>query len=143
MTELVMVIVIISALSAMAITHFNGNAFAVAADAVELIEAIRYAQEKSMTNTGAADYQVAINGTGYRVTQAGADITHPVSGGASYQSAWTGVTLAPTGVISFDGSGTPSLSGTLAWSGNQETISINVGSESKTVTIEQLTGFTR
>ena len=143
LVELVLVIVIIGALSAVAITRFNRTSFEAEAASVELIAAIRYAQEKSMSNTGAADYQITVNGGGYRVTQAGVDITHPVTGAASYQSSWTNVTLAPTGVISFDGYGAPTLSGGLAWGGNQEVIAVTVGSDSNNVTVEQVTGFTR
>ncbi|HEY5602394.1 MAG TPA: prepilin-type N-terminal cleavage/methylation domain-containing protein [Gammaproteobacteria bacterium] len=141
--ELVMVIVIVGALSAVAVSRFNSNAFEVKAASAELIAAIRHAQEKSMSNTGAADYQIAISGGGYRVTQAGVDITHPVTGAAVYQSSWTSVTLAPTGIISFDGYGAPALSGALAWSGNQEIVSVTVGLDADNVTVEQVTGFAR
>jgi len=143
LVELVMVIVIIGALSAVAVTRFDLSTFETEAASTELIAAIRYAQEKSMSNTGAADYQVAINGGSYRVTQAGIDIIHPVTGVAPYQFNWTNVTLAPTGVISFDGYGVPTLTGALTFAGNQEVVSVTVGADSDNVTIEQVTGFTR
>jgi MSHA pilin protein MshC len=143
LVELVMVIVIIGALSAVAVTRFDRSTFEVEVAAVELIAAVRYAQEKSMSNTGAADYQIAINGGSYRVTQAGVDIIHPVNGAAPYLSNWTNVTLAPTGVIVFDGYGAPTLTGTLAFAGNQEVVSVTVGADANNVTIEQVTGFTR
>jgi prepilin-type N-terminal cleavage/methylation domain-containing protein len=143
LVEMVMVIVIIGALSIIAISKFNLNSFESAAYTTELAAAIRYAQEKSMSNSGAADYQIAINGTNYRVTQAGADIPHPVTGAGIYQPSWTNVALAPTGVISFDAYGTPTLSGGLSWSGNQEVIAVTVGSDTGNVVVEQVTGFAR
>lgn len=141
--ELVLVIIITGTLSIVAFTKFNSNSFEVQTSSVELIEAIRYAQEKSMSNTGAADYQIAINAGGYRVTQAGVDITHPVTSAAIFQSSWTSVTLSPTGIVSFDGYGAPTLSGALGWTANQEVVSVTIGADSSNVTIEQVTGFTR
>lgn len=141
--ELIMVMVIIGALSVVAMAKFNPDSFEAAAVSGELISAMRYAQEKSMSNTGATDYQITLTGGGYSVTQGGAAIPHPVTGVAGYTSAWSGVTLSPTGTISFDGYGTPSLGGALAFSANQEVISVSVGAESRNVTIEQLTGFVR
>ncbi len=143
LVEIVMVIVIIGALSAVAVSKFDLSTYETEAASAELIAAIRYAQEKSMSNSGAANYQIAINGGSYRVTQAGVDINHPVSGTSPYQSNWTNVALAPTGVISFDGYGVPTLTGALVWAGNQEIVSVTVGADSDNVTIEQVTGFTR
>ncbi len=143
LVEIVMVIVIIGTLSAVAVSKFDLGTYETKAASVELIAAIRYAQEKSMSNSGAANYQIAINGGNYRVTQAGVDINHPVSGVSPYLSNWTNVALAPTGVISFDGYGVPTLSGALVWAANQEIISVTVGADSDNVAIEQVTGFTR
>jgi prepilin-type N-terminal cleavage/methylation domain-containing protein len=118
LVEMVMVIVIIGALSIIAISKFNLNSFESAAYTTELAAAIRY-------------------------TQAGADIPHPVTGAGIYQPSWTNVALAPTGVISFDAYGTPTLSGGLSWSGNQEVIAVTVGSDTGNVVVEQVTGFAR
>jgi len=143
LVEVVMVIVIIGSLSAFAISKFSLGIYQVEAASVELVAAIRYAQERSMSNSGAANYQIAINGASYRVTQAGVDVIHPVNGVAPYQSNWTNVTLAPTGVISFDGYGAPTLTGALTWTGNQRVILVGIGADSDNVTLERVTGFTR
>ena len=144
LVELVMVMVIIGTLSAIAITKFNPGSFEITADSGELVSAIRYAQEKSMSNTGATDYQIVIGAGGYTVQlQGGGSVPHPVTGAASYSSNWSNVTLSPTGTITFDGYGEPSLSGSLAFSGNQEVITVAVGSENRTIAVEQTTGFVR
>jgi len=145
LVELVMVIVIMGSLSAYAASKFDIGTFEAAAVTTELVSAIRYAQEKSMSNTepGMGNYQVAINGGGYVVTQAGNPISNPVTGVAPYQSTWSNVTLTPTGVVAFDGYGAPTLTAPLVFGGNQEIITVTVGADSETVTVEQVTGFTR
>ncbi|MCF6338397.1 MAG: type II secretion system GspH family protein [Gammaproteobacteria bacterium] len=135
--ELIMVIVIMGALSALAISKFNRNTFDVVAASGELVQAIRYAQNKSMSHSGASNYQIAINGTGYTVTQAGTAITHPLTGATSYTKTWSDITLDTTTTIIFDAYGNPlSLSTPL-------TITLNKGSDSDSVTVENITGFTR
>jgi len=143
LVEMVMVIVIIGSLSAVVASKFSQRTFETEAASGELIAAIRYAQEKSMSNSGAADYQIAISGGSYRVTQAGIDINHPVTGVSPYQSNWSNVTLAPTGVVVFDSYGAPTLTGALVWAGNQAIVSVTVGAVSDSATIERVTGFTR
>ena len=97
--ELIMVIVIMGALSAVAISKFNRNAFDVVAASGELVQAIRYAQEKSMSNSGATNYQIAITGTGYTVTQGGAWITNPVAGTVGYAKTGSKLAVATTAQI--------------------------------------------
>ncbi len=137
LVELVMVIVIMGALSALAVSKFNRNTFDVAAASGELVQAIRYAQNKSMSHSGASNYQIAINTTGYTVTQAGTAITHPLTGAASYTKIWSDITLDTTTTIVFDAYGNPlGLSTPL-------TITLNKGSDNNSVTVENITGFTR
>jgi prepilin-type N-terminal cleavage/methylation domain-containing protein len=134
--ELVMVIVIVGALSAVAVSKFNRNAFDVAAASGELVQAIRYAQEKSMSHSGATNFQIAITGTGYTVTQGGASIPHPVDGSASYTKTWSDIALDTTATIVFDAYGNPGIGAPL-------TITVSKGSDSDTVTVENVTGFVR
>lgn len=134
--ELVMVIVIMGALSAVAIGKFSRDAFDVAAASGELVQAIRYAQNKSMNHSGATNYQIDITGTGYTVTQGGVDIKHPVEGTLGYSKTWFDISLDTTTTISFNAYGDPGLVAPL-------TITLSKGTDSDAVTIENVTGFTR
>lgn len=134
--ELIMVIVIMGALSAVAISKFNRNAFDVVAASGELVQAIRYAQDKSMSHSGATNYQIAITGTGYTVTQGGSAIVHPVDGTVGYSKTWTDMALDTTTTITFDAYGNPGLGAPL-------TITLSKGADSDTVTVENVTGFVR
>jgi prepilin-type N-terminal cleavage/methylation domain-containing protein len=134
--ELIMVIVIMGALSAVAMSKFNRNSFDVAAAAGELVLAIRYAQEKSMSNSGATNYQIEITGTGFAVTQGGAAIVHPVTGEPGYTKIWSDITLDTTTMIIFDAYGNPGLGAAL-------TITLSKGSDNDSVTVENVTGFAR
>lgn len=142
LVELVTVLVIVGALAVTAITHFNPGTFEARAAADELVAAMRYAQEKSMTNTGAPPFQIQVTGTGYSVTQNGSAIPHPVTGAGTYTSSWTKIGVSPTATISFDGYGEPTLLAG-AWGGNQLAFTVSVGSESDGVTLERVTGFAR
>ncbi len=134
--ELIMVIVIMGALSAVAMTRFDRSTFEAQAAAGELIQAIRYAQEKSMTNTGAPNYQIQILNNGYNVTQNAVAITHPIEGTVGYTRNWANITIAPIATIIFDGYGNPALGGPMIFTVTQ-------GASSATVTVEDVTGFAR
>lgn len=136
LVELVMVIVIMGALSAVAVSKLNRNAFDVVAASGELVQAIRYAQDKSMSHSGATNYQIAISGTGYTVTQGGAAIIHPVDGTLGYSKTWTDIALDTTTTIAFNGYGDPGLAAPL-------TITLSKGVDSDVVTVENVTGFAR
>lgn len=136
LVELVMVMVIMGALSAVAFSKFNRNSFDVAAAAGELVQAVRYAQDKSMSHSGATNYRITISGTGYTVTQGGTNIPHPVTGAASYSKTWTDISLSPAAIVTFDAYGNPGLGAPL-------TITLSKGSESDNVTVENVTGFVR
>jgi len=135
--ELIMVIVIMAALSVLAFSKFNRNSFDVAAAAGELVQAIRYTQEKSMSHSGASNYQIAISGTGYSVTRGGTAITHPLTGVTGYTRTWPDITLDTTATIIFDAWGNPSGLGAPL------TITLSKGSDSDSVTVENITGFAR
>ena len=134
--ELVMVIVIMGALSAVAISKFSRDSFDVVAASGELVQAIRYAQDKSMSHSGATNYQIAITGTGYTVSQGGAPVPHPVDGSAAYTKTWSDIALDTTATIVFDAYGNPGIGAPL-------TITLSKGSNSDSVTVENITGFVR
>jgi len=134
--ELIMVIILLGVLSVTAVGRFSNHSFESAKVAGELVSAIRYAQEMSMVNTGTDAYQVAITSTGYTVSQNGADVRNPTNYASTYVSSWTNVTLSPVVTISFDGVGAPNI-------GSTQTITVTVGSDSRDVIVEEVTGFTR
>ena len=141
--EMIAVMVIMATLAVVALARFNPNDYDVSAARDELVGALRYAQEMSLSHTGNSGYQVSLTATGYSVTHAGAPIPHPLTGAASYDSNWSDVTLDRTGTIGFDGYGEPQLAGGLGWSGNQLAVTVSVGKVSDTLRIERLTGFVR
>ena len=134
--EMIMVIVIMGALSVVAIAKFDRDSFEAEAVINEVIQAIRYAQSKSMSNTGANNFQIAIAANGYSVTQNGVAILHPVSGVSGYSKTWSDVTLSPAMTIVFDGYGDPGL-------GSNTTFTVTKGSDSRSFTVEAITGFSR
>ncbi|NOY72775.1 MAG: type II secretion system protein [Gammaproteobacteria bacterium] len=150
MIELILVMVLLGILSVSAISRFSLASFESATAAGELVEAIRYAQTMSMTHTGqdidgdnSTDYyQIVISASGYTVSQrrssdgVASQIVNPLSNASSYTRNWSNVILAPTITILFDGSGAPNLGAT-------QTISVTVGSDTRTITIEEITGFIR
>lgn len=150
LVELILIIVILGIISFIALPRLGSlGAYDVRLASQDLIEAIRYAQAQSMTKTGANQFQIAISNTGYRVTQAGVDITHPISGAASYTedaSEWSDVNVSASGTISFDGRGKPtctSYSACTTPSDTNVTLTISKGADSAGVTIERYTGYAR
>ncbi|NOR51478.1 MAG: prepilin-type N-terminal cleavage/methylation domain-containing protein [Gammaproteobacteria bacterium] len=158
--ELIMIIMIIGVLAATAAPKFNRSGFDVKAAAEELISALRYAQEMSMSHSGLDgdtdlimdEYTVIVDGTGYTVVIADSDtitisnLTDPVTGDSPFSessnSFWSGnTTISPTPTIRFNSRGEPTSS--VAWSSNSVIITLTNGSDTATVTIEELTGFTR
>jgi MSHA pilin protein MshC len=134
--ELVTTLIIIGALSVVAYAKFNPATFEVRTAADELLGAIRYAQERSMSNSGLSSYSVSINGQGYVVNRDGGAVTHPVTGNSTYSNNWSAVSISPTATLSFDGNGDPGLASPLV-------LTLQNGSESASITVENLTGFAR
>jgi MSHA pilin protein MshC len=138
--ELIMVLIIVGVLSVVAVSKFNPASFDSAAAAGELVSAIRYAQERSMSNTGGTNYNIVITTSGYTVKQGASNITHPVTGAASYSNdsggVWANASISPALTITFDGDGAPDLAA-------NQTFTLTVGSESTSVTVEKETGFAR
>ncbi len=143
LVELIAVMVIIATLAVVALNSFNSNDYDVSAARDELVGVLRYAQEMSLSHTGANDYQVSLTATGYSVTQGGMPIANPITGAGVYSSNWSNVSLGSSGSVSFNGYGEPQLSGGLGWSGNQLVVSVSVGNVSDTLRVERVTGFVR
>ena len=132
--ELIMVIVIMGALAAIVIPKFNRSPYDVEAAAGELVQAIRYAQGKSMTEVDANKYQIVITTSGYTISKNGVDITHPVTQAASYSKTWSDISISSAATIVFDGYGEPT-------SGAPASFTLSKGASSKTVTVQAVTGF--
>lgn len=143
LVELIAVMVIIATLAVVAVGNFNPNDYDLSAARDELVGVLRYAQEMSLSHTGANDYQVTLTATGYSVTQGGAPVTNPVTGAGAYNSNWSDVALGSSGTVSFNGYGEPALSGGLGWSGNQLVVAVSVGDVSDTLQLDRVTGFVR
>jgi MSHA pilin protein MshC len=130
--EMIMVIVIAGALAAVAIPKFDRSPFDVEAAAGELIQAIRYAQGKSMTDVDNNKYQISITANSYTVSQNGVDITHPITQAASFSKTWSDISISSAATIVFDGYGEPNAGASFT---------LSKGANSKTVTVEAVTGF--
>ena len=145
--ELVMVMVLIGIIAIYALPRMQPDIFDLRVASQELAEALRYAQQQSMSNSGDTPYRVELNGSGYTVTQNGIDVRNPFTGTLGYSedpTAWNGVTLAPAGgIITFAANGLPSCD----WldcsrsTGANALLTVTTGSDSGTLTIERFTGY--
>ena len=147
MIELIMVIVLVGILAVVAAPKLGSlEAYNVHRASYDLLEAIRYAQEQSMINSGANDFQIAISGTGYTVTQSGTSISNPLTGASGYTqdaSEWSGISLSGGQTISFDHRGIPSCSATACSDpgDTSATITLSKSGETASITIEKFTGY--
>ncbi len=147
--ELVMVIIIVGILAAYTVPRIDLHIFDAHVAAQELVEAVRYAQEMSMTHSGSAPFQVELDSgaNSFQVTQNGSAVSNPMSGGSNYVSDWTNVAIDQSGTIQFDSRGRPiCLAGLPACSepsGSNVTVTVSVGTDSKTVVVERMTGYAR
>ena len=148
--ELVMVIVLVGILSTFAATQFDLSGYENQEAAVELVEAIRYAQAQAMAHSGADSdgdgnfdrYRINFDGTANTYTIVRDDsnstnlgnVSNPTNGSTSYTQSWsTGVNISPSvSSLSFNSRGDPvGLAGAA-------TIIIN---GDITLTIQPLTGY--
>lgn len=150
LTELVMVIILVSIMAAYAASRFDRAAYDSEAVAIELIEAVRYAQAMAMAHSGADSdgdgnldrYRINLTTTGYTIVVDDANsanlgnVANPADGSASYSQSWSsGVTLNPSeAAISFNHHGEPV--------GLASNATIGINSEI-TLTVERLTGYVR
>lgn len=141
--ELIVVIILVGILAAYAVPRFDNATYDNADMRMQLLQALRFAQSRSMSNTGADNYTVTINASGFSVTQNGSNVANPYDGTASYSANWGNGTIAPTGTVTFLGSGEPVCAGGLNCANNNLTLSVSIGGHSSRVTLEHTTGFVR
>ena len=144
MIELVTVIVLISVLSVFAVARLDLATPSAREATGELIGALRHAQHLALTHSDRSGYQVVLQSSGYRVRDdAGNDVKNPLSGTTPFIESWDGVSVTPTGTVTFDSRGAPSCSGGLACSTTNAQVTVSVSGGSESITIERITGFVR
>jgi len=114
--ELVVVIAIIGLLAAVAMPRFvRTDSFTSRGFYDEAQSVVRYAQKTAIAWRRAVFVCIGTSSVSAGAAAGcGTPLTHPATGGALAASAPAGVTLSPTGEISFDGLGRPSAGVTIA-----------------------------
>jgi len=146
-----MVMVVIGILAAVAMPRMgNLSSYSLNSAASDLLEALRFAQQQSMSHSGAAHFEVALSGSGFTVQRkGGANVANPLTGAASYTQdaeAWSGVSItSATGTITFDSRGqplcNPPLTACSQPGDSNFGITLLANGENRTVTIERYTGY--
>ncbi|RMG57249.1 MAG: type II secretion system protein [Gammaproteobacteria bacterium] len=145
LVELVLVIILLGILSVYAAARFSAGGYALRAAAQELVEAVRFAQQRSMSNSGAARYAISIQPGGFRVTQGGADVPNPMTGQSPYtDDGWAGKGISTNAGITleFDARGEPFDAATGNSPGVVD-VTLSKGSETALVRIQPITGYAR
>ena len=136
LVELVMVLLLLGIASTFVLGRAGGD-FKAVRDAEELIQAIRYTQERAMRRTGdGLSYRISLGASGYVFTPAASPLY-----AVSLDGVLEGSALSPSGSIAFDGRGRPSCSGGLACSGSAQTILVSSGGKTVTLTLQPHTGM--
>jgi type II secretion system protein H len=141
--ELIVVIVIMVALTAYAVTRWPGSNINLNAQAQQLAAMLRYTQ--SLAQSQGQRYRLNLTSSSYNITTfLGIAVTDPVTGAASTNVS-SGITMAwtnlPNNLVAFDGNGSPytnSLATTLLTSA--ATIKLTQGGVTRTVSITPQTG---
>ncbi len=134
--ELVIVILLLGIVS-IVILGRSGSDFKAAADAEELLQAIRYTQERAMQHTGdGLSYQISLSGTGYSLLPPAAPRYADTLNGVL-----EGGMISPTGTIAFDGRGTPLCSAGLSCTNAPQSINVSASGESVVLTLQPYTGY--
>jgi prepilin-type N-terminal cleavage/methylation domain-containing protein len=134
--ELVTVMLLLGIASTFVIGR-AGSDFKAVRDAEELIQAIRYTQERAMHHTGdGQNYRITLGATGYSLSPAAAPLYAD-----NLDGLLEGGSLSPTGVIAFDGRGLPSCSGGLACAAAAQNILVSAGGDSVSLTLQPYTGM--
>ena len=134
--ELVTIILLLGIVATF-VTGRTGSDFKAVRDAEELLQAIRYTQERAMQHTGdGQNYQISINATGYTLLPVAAALYAD-----SLDGLLEGSSISPTGVIDFDGRGRPVCSAGLSCTSTTENIVISASGDSVTVTLQPYTGY--
>jgi MSHA pilin protein MshC len=142
--ELIVVIVLLGIISISVIARVDSSSFDADVAAQDLVEAIRYAQHRSMNASGNNYYQVQITGTGFEVTQNGVPIIDPTTGTAPYTDndwAGQGITSDTTTTIFFNSRGVPFDLATGTELLAPVTVQVTYQGQSGALRLEQLTGY--
>ena len=149
--ELVLVIIVVGIIAITAAPKLgNLSSYNLERAGHDLIEAVRYTQEQSMTHSGAAPFQIVISANGFTVTQSGAPITNPLDGSSGYSensTEWAGVSITSAShtlpeTISFNSRGKPTCSSTACSNPSESSVSLSISNgTSLSVTIEKFTGY--
>ena len=134
--ELVFVILLLGILSFYVFGRV-GSDFKALGDAQELLQAIRYTQERAMQHTGdGVSYQVSIGSTGYQLLPAAASRYADTLDGVLQ-----GALVSPTGVIAFDGRGVPACSAGLNCASATQNLNVSASGETLVLTLQPYTGY--
>ena len=137
--ELIMVLVILSVISAYAAARWSPGDSAVHAEASHLARDLRHAQSLAMTGGTRLTFDLLGSG-GYQVSNSGGPVTDPASGDPFAWSFATGVTRGGScGGIEFDTLGRPWAGGVLM-SGSCSYV-LSGDSVTATLTLTPVTGF--
>ena len=142
--ELIVVIVLLGIISITVIARIDGTNFDADVAAQDLVEAIRYAQHRSMNASGNNYYQIAITASGFEVTQNGAPIVNPTTGTTPYtDNGWAaeGISTDTTTTIYFNSRGVPfDLAGGTELNASIA-IQVSYQGQTSSLSLEQLTGY--
>lgn len=138
LVELVIIIVLIGVLAVYAIPSSKSDLTAWNA-ADELMQAIRYSQQKSLDNTGQAAAGIQLQSQGFSfIGTTSLGITWNIQLPTPAYS----IDISPTGTILFNGRGVPTCSGSLNCGNATESIRITTeNGNSATIYIEPYTGL--
>ena len=142
--ELIVVIVLLGIISITVIARIDGSTFDANVAAHDLVEAIRYAQHRSMNASGNNYYQVMISNSGFEVTQNGTSIANPTTGTAPYaDNGWAaeGITADTATTIYFNSRGVPFDQGTGTELTTAITVQVSYQGQTSSLRLEQLTGY--
>jgi MSHA pilin protein MshC len=113
-----------------------GSDFKADEAAQELLQAIRYTQQRAMQHTGdGVTYQITIGSTGYRLSPSAAAVYTETLDGALQGS------VGPTGVIAFDGRGAPLCSAGLDCASTPQAFHVSASGATEVVTLQPYTGY--
>jgi MSHA pilin protein MshC len=133
--ELVTIILLLGIVTVFVLGRSGGDFKAVGA-ADELLQAIRYTQQRAMQHTGDAETdQITVGSSGYRLS--------PVPDPA-YADTLDGsleASVSPNGVIAFDGRGSPLCSAGLNCANTPQQFNVSAAGETVVVTLQPYTGY--
>lgn len=140
--ELVMILMMIGILAVYATSNIDSLNMESYSGAEELVQAIRYAQQEAMDNTGAVvPIGITISATGFTFVGVASPVDTwqlSVPDGVAY-----GVIIAPTGTITFDGRGVPTCTPplTITCTTVAQAFTVTAGSSTDTFFVEPFTGL--